>query len=160
MRMSNNAVAKIIFLLAGLFLFGYTILKFLNAYQFEGWLLMAFFMSIAIGFRQYELLKGYSFTVMIFAAVSLAMYYPQYFIYVGDFKLSKLIVPLMQIIMFGMGTGLSVKDFAGVVRMPKGVLVGVLCHYIIMPLVAFSITKIFHFPDEVAAGIIRDATAI
>jgi len=154
MKMSDDATSKAIFLFAGLLLIGYVSSILLKAYQFEGWLLMAFFVLIAIGFRQYEMLKGYSFTVMIFAAVSLAMYYPQYFISVGGFKLSKLIVPLMQIIMFGMGTGLSVKDFAGVVRMPKGVVAGVLCHYIIMPLVAFSITKIFNFPNEVAAGII------
>jgi bile acid:Na+ symporter, BASS family len=91
---------------------------------------------------------------MIFAAVSLSMYYPQYFVSVGDFKFSMLIVPLMQILMFGMGTGLSVNDFVGVVKMPRGVIAGVMCHYIIMPVVAFTITRIFHFPDEVSAGII------
>jgi BASS family bile acid:Na+ symporter len=152
--MSNKATSKAIFLFAGLFFIVYISSTLLEAHQLEGWLLTTFFLLVAIGFRHYENLKGYSFTIMIFAAVSLAMYYPQYFIYVGDFKLSKLIVPLMQIIMFGMGTGLSVNDFTGVVRMPKGVVVGVLCHYIIMPLVAFSITKIFNFPNEVAAGII------
>jgi BASS family bile acid:Na+ symporter len=125
-----------------------------EAHDYAGWLLMAFFLLIAIAMRRYELLKGYSFTIMIFAAVSLSMYYPEYFISVGDFRLSKLIVPLMQIIMFGMGTGLSFNDFVGVVRMPKGVIAGVTCHYIIMPLVAFAITRIFRFPDEVSAGII------
>jgi BASS family bile acid:Na+ symporter len=115
---------------------------------------MGSFLALALGFRGYELLKGYSFTIMIFAAVSAAMYYPQYFIQVGSFKLSSLIVPLMQIIMFGMGTGLSVRDFARVIRMPKGVVAGVMCHYLIMPLVAFTITKALSFPDEIAAGII------
>ncbi|HXL57876.1 MAG TPA: hypothetical protein VN958_16555, partial [Chitinophagaceae bacterium] len=66
---------------------------------------------------------------MILAAVSLAMYHPQYFISIGNFKLSALIVPLLQIIMFGMGTELSLKDFAQVVRMPKGIIVGIVCHY-------------------------------
>ncbi|MEJ0030205.1 MAG: hypothetical protein WDO15_07460 [Bacteroidota bacterium] len=51
-----------------------------------------------------------------------------------------------------MGTSLSVKDFSAVVRMPKGVIAGVLCHYIIMPLVAFTITLLFPFPAEIAAG--------
>ena len=37
------------------------------------------------------------------------MYYPLHLI--GDFKLSKLILPLLQIIMFGMGTELSLKEF-------------------------------------------------
>lgn len=144
----------ILFSISVLFLIAYAVVTFQGAHTYAGWLLMLFFVMLAMGFRQYELLKGYSFTVMIFAAVSLSMYYPQYFISVGDFKLSKLIVPLMQIIMFGMGTGLSVKDFTAVVKMPKGVIAGVLCHYIIMPFVAFTITKIFSFPDEVAAGII------
>lgn len=117
-------------------------------------MLMTFFLLLALGFRGYEILKGYSFTIMIFAAVSAAMYYPQYFIQIGDFKLSKLIVPLMQIIMFGMGTGLSLKDFARVVKMPKGVVAGVMCHYLIMPMVAFLITRLLKFPDEIAAGII------
>lgn len=123
-------------------------------HTYGGWLLMGFFLFLALGFRGYELLKGYSYTITIFAAASLAMYYPHYFISVGDFKLSRLITPLLQIIMFGMGTSLSWKDFAAVVRMPKGVIAGVLCHYIIMPAVAFIITRIFSFPDEIAAGII------
>lgn len=152
--MSGNFISRILFLFAFFFLVGYIVATVQGAHAYGGWLIMAFFVMIAIAFRRYELLKGYSFTVMIFAAVSLAMYYPHYFIYVGDFKLSNLIVPLMQIIMFGMGTGLSVKDFARVIKMPKGVAAGVLCHYIIMPLVAFGITRIFSFPDEVAAGII------
>ncbi len=150
----GNNISTILFLIAGAFLVGYIITSVLGAHDSAGWLLMLFFLSVSVGLRQYELLKGYSFTVMIFAAVSLSMYYPQYFISVGDFKLSRLIVPLMQIIMFGMGTGLSVKDFVGVVKMPKGVIAGVTCHYLIMPLVAFTITHIFSFPDEVSAGII------
>jgi BASS family bile acid:Na+ symporter len=105
-------------------------------------------------FRRYPLLKGFSFTVMIFAVVSLAMYYPTRFTHIGSFKLSKLILPLLQLIMFGMGTELSVKDFRNVVRMPRGILIGVICHYTIMPLVSFTLAAIFHFPSEITAGII------
>ena len=54
----------------------------------------------------------------------MAMYYPQYFKTVGDFKLSELIIPLLQIIMFGMGTELSSERFCRGFRMPKGVIVG------------------------------------
>jgi BASS family bile acid:Na+ symporter len=153
-HMAGKITSNFLFIVAGFFLIGYVAATILHAHGYAGWLLMIFFLLVAIGFRGFELLKGYSFTVMIFAAVSLAMYYPQYFIYIGDFKLSRLIVPLMQIIMFGMGTGLSINDFARVVKMPKGVVAGVCCHYLIMPMVAFTITKIFTFPDEVAAGII------
>lgn len=143
-----------LFLLSGVFAIGFVTATLLEEHVYAGWLLMLFFLLIAAILRRHELMKGYSFTVMILAAVSLSMYYPQYFVSVGDFKLSTLIVPLMQIIMFGMGTGLSVADFVAVIRMPKGVIAGVSCHYLIMPLVAYLITRIFSFPDEVAAGII------
>lgn len=145
---------KIVFGLAGLFLVGFLVASFQGMHQYSGWLLTAFFVAIALGFRSFELLKGYSFTISIFAAVTLAMYYPEHFVYVGEFKLSKLIIPLMQIIMFGMGTSLSIGDFKRVLQMPKGVVIGILCQYTIMPFVGFSITLIFDFPPEVAAGVI------
>ncbi len=109
---------------------------------------------LAIGFRGYDTLKGFSFTVMIFAAVAAAMFYPSYFRTVGSFDLKLLIVPLLQIIMFGMGTTMSLSDFKGVVTMPKGVLVGLLCQYTIMPIVGFAIATVMGFPPEIAAGVI------
>lgn len=115
---------------------------------------MLFFACLAVAFRGNKVLRGLSFTMIIFAVVSLAMYYPQFFRSVGNFKLSALIVPLLQIIMFGMGTELSVKDFARVLNMPKGIIVGVVCHYTIMPLIGFAIASLFNFPGEIAAGII------
>lgn len=152
--MANKKISNILFSLGAVFFLGFIIATVQQMHGYAGWLLMSFFLFIGIGFRFIPVLKGYFFTVMIFAAVSLAMYYPQYFIAVGSFKTSVLIVPLMQIIMFGMGTGLGIKDFAGVVKMPKGVIVGVLCHYMVMPPVAFLITRVFDFPPEIAAGII------
>lgn len=120
----------------------------------SGWMLVLFFFSIAMAFRSNQFLKGLSFTMIILAMVTAAMYHPQYFRSYGDFKFSALIIPLLQIIMFGMGTELSIKDFANVVKMPKGIIVGVVGHYIIMPLVGFSVAHLFNFPKEIAAGII------
>ena len=122
--------------------------------SWAGWCLMGVFASLAIAFRGHHFLKGFTFTVTILAVVSLAMYYPQYFVTVGGFKLSGLIVPLLQVIMFGMGTELSLRDFAQVLRMPRGVIIGVICHYTIMPLVGFGLARMFGFPPEIAAGII------
>jgi quinoprotein glucose dehydrogenase len=119
-----------------------------------GWILMGIFVLLALLFRRSPVLKGFSFTLIIFAVVSVAMYYPAYFTHIGNFKLSKLILPLLQIIMFGMGTELSLQEFRNVVRMPRGVLIGVVCHYTIMPVVSIAVTSLFHFPSEIAAGII------
>jgi BASS family bile acid:Na+ symporter len=38
--------------------------------------------------------------------------------------------------------------------MPKGVIIGLLLQYSIMPFVGFTIAKLFNFPTEIAAGII------
>jgi BASS family bile acid:Na+ symporter len=120
----------------------------------SGPLVIACFMFLAIGVRGFEPTKGFSYTIWIFTAVSASMFYPQYFTTVGSFKLSILIVPLLQIIMFGMGSQMSLKDFTGVVKMPKSVIIGVGAQFLIMPFVAFAISRIFNFPPEIAAGII------
>ena len=119
-----------------------------------GPLLVLFLVSLAIVIRKHRILGGFSYTVLIFAAVAASMYYPEYFSTIGDFDLKKLIVPLLMIIMFGMGTAMSLKDFRGVIKMPKGVLVGIICQFTIMPFVGFGLAHMFNFPPEIAAGII------
>jgi len=116
--------------------------------------LMLFFATLAITFRGTPKLKSFTFTMMIFAAVSLSMFYPQYFMQWGSFKLSKLIIPLLEVIMFGMGCELSLKELAVVVKMPKAILVGIIGHYTIMPLIGFGLASLFNFPKEISAGII------
>src|SRR6476661_2010966 len=79
--------------------------------SWSGWLLMLFFIALSIAFQSNKLLKGFSFALIIFAAVSLSMYYPQHFQSIGTFKFASLITPLIQLIMFGMGTKMGVRDF-------------------------------------------------
>ncbi|QGY48155.1 bile acid:sodium symporter family protein [Maribellus comscasis] len=82
------------------------------------------------------------------------MYYPKYFLAAGSFEFKLLIVPLLQIIMFGMGSQMSLSDFAGVIKMPKGVIAGVICQFTLMPLMGITIASMFNFPPEIAAGIV------
>lgn len=140
-------IAVFLFALAGIYLS-------LNEGPYLGVVVIGFFTSLALAIRGNEKLKGFSYTVLIFAAVSISMFYPALLTKVGSFELKGLIVPLLQIIMFGMGTAMSVKDFYGVIKMPKGVAVGVICQFTIMPLVGYVITQIFQFPAEIAAGVI------
>ena len=126
----------------------------LGSTQLIGPFIIILFLLLSLFFRGHKLLKGLSYTVVIFASVSAAMFYPAVFVSWGSFKLTLLIVPLIQIIMFGMGTTMSLKDFAGVIKMPRGVLVGLLCQYSIMPTVGFGLATLFGFPAEIAAGVI------
>ncbi|HWJ28683.1 MAG TPA: bile acid:sodium symporter family protein [Flavisolibacter sp.] len=152
--MMKKSVYNLFYSVAAVLLIAWIFVTIQQLHNWSGWLLMSFFFSLAVAFRGNRFLKGLSFTVMIIGLVSFAMYYPQHFITIGRFKLSSLIIPLLQIIMFGMGTELSLKDFANVVRMPKGIIVGVIFHYLIMPLIGFTIASLFKFPAEIAAGII------
>ncbi|MBK5273309.1 MAG: bile acid:sodium symporter family protein [Bacteroidia bacterium] len=154
MPSSKRSVYTYFYFAAILFSIAFLVLTFQASHSQAGWALLLFFLSLAIAFRGSKVLKGFIFTAMILAAVSFAMYHPSYFQTIGDFKTTALIIPAMQVIMFGMGTELSLKDFADVLRMPKAVLVGIVCHYTIMPLVGFTIASIFNFPSEIAAGII------
>jgi bile acid:Na+ symporter, BASS family len=56
--------------------------------------------------------------------------------------------------MFGMGIQMKLKDFSGLAQTGKGVAIGLLCHFSIMPLMGLLLTKLFHFEPEIAAGII------
>ncbi len=125
----------------------------------SGFFLIPAFMTLAIGVRGFQSLKGFSYSLWIFTAVSVSMYYPQFFLSAGGFEFKRLIVPLLQIIMFGMGSQMALSDLAGVIRMPKGVLVGIICQYTIMPVVGVTIAVTFNFPPEIAAGIVLVGTS-
>lgn len=154
MPTAKRSIYSVFYIMAAIFLLAYVATAVSDLPQYAGWLLMLFFISLTIAFRGNKVLRGLSFAFIILGAVSLAMYYPQYFIAIGDFKFSALIVPLLQIIMFGMGTELSLKDFTNLVRMPKGIAVGIACQFTIMPFVGFALVKLFAFPPEIAAGIL------
>lgn len=147
-------------LLAVLSAVGVVLTLLLGASSYAGPLLVAFFLFLAVGGASAGRHLGqFRFTLWIFAGVSLAMVNPEPFIAVGDFRLDRLIVPLIQVIMFGMGTALSVRDFAGVLRMPKAVLVGSGCQFLIMPLLGAGLAMAFRFPPEVAAGVVLIGSA-
>ncbi|MFT6867418.1 MAG: BASS family bile acid:Na+ symporter [Cyclobacteriaceae bacterium] len=116
--------------------------------------LILFFLLLSLGVAAIESLKGFAFSILIFAVVSASMAFPEWFIRVGDYQLKGLIIPLLILIMFGMGTAMSFQDFVNVVKMPKGVLIGLLCQFTIMPLVGFMLVSLTDLPPEIAAGVI------
>ncbi|MEO9894472.1 bile acid:sodium symporter family protein [Aurantibacter sp.] len=132
----------------------FIVMLVLDINQTSGPFLVLFFLFLALAAKQHTSFKGFSYAILIFGAVSLSMFYPQPFVQMGDFQMKKLIVPLLQIIMFGMGTAMSFNDFVGVIKMPKGVLVGLICQFTIMPVLGFTIASIFGFSAEIAAGVV------
>ncbi|MES2777830.1 MAG: bile acid:sodium symporter family protein [Bacteroidota bacterium] len=112
--------------------------------------------ALALGIGRFPGLKGYQYTAWIVAAVVAGMMFPAAFTRWGDFELRNkmLTLVIIQLVMFGMGIQMSIKDFTGIATTGKGVLVGLLCHFSIMPIMGFTLTRVFDFEPEIAAGII------
>src|SRR5512133_1531386 len=110
--------------------------------------------GVAIYITRHRTLKSFAFTAWVFTFVAASMVWPNAFGTWFGYDLKNLIVPLVQIIMFGMGTKLSTADFVRVIVMPWPVFIGVTLHYTVMPLTGYVIAKTFGFPPEVAAGVI------
>lgn len=58
----------------------------------------------------------------------------------------------LMLIMFSLGVGLVLDDFRRVFAYPRAFLVGVVCHFILLPLVAFLVVKAWGFTGAMAAG--------
>lgn len=61
---------------------------------------------------------------------------------------------LLGVVMLGMGMTLKISDFKVVFTRPKAVVTGILSQFIIMPLLAFALVKIFNLPADLAVGVI------
>lgn len=99
-------------------------------------------------------LRKLAFTVWVLTCVIWAFCFPSVFITWGNFELKTLIVPLIQLIMFGMGATLAISDFTRILKMPWAVFIGIFLQFLIMPLLGFALAMTFGFEPAVAAGII------
>ncbi len=153
--MKNSAAIKMFLALAGLLAIAeILLLSSSNAnLPVSGLVLFAFFYMLAFAAQKSEKFKGLSFTLQIFAFVSFTMYFPEMFTDWG-FNTNSLIVPSIQVIMFGMGTKLNLRDFAKEFKKPLPVIAGTVMVFVMMPLAAIFIITVWDFPPEVAAGII------
>jgi len=124
-----------------------------------GLILVAGLVAVALVFMTHPTLKSVAFTAWVFVFVAASMVWPGAFGKWFGFDLKFLIVPLIQIIMFGMGTTLSAADFTRVLAMPWPVVVGIVLQYTIMPFVGFGLATAFGFEPEVAAGVILIGSA-
>jgi len=61
---------------------------------------------------------------------------------------------LLMLIMFAMGVTLNIDDFKRVLVRPAPVIAGTFLHYLVMPLAAWLLAKLFQMPPDLAAGMI------
>lgn len=70
------------------------------------------------------------------------------------------VLPLaLAFIMFALGLGLTLDDFARVARQPKDFLVGALAQIVLLPVVGFALVSLWDLPPELAIGVMIIAAA-
>lgn len=92
---------------------------------------------------------GKTFAIWVLLFAGLAYLAPSGFTWLGQY-----IVPLLGIIMFGMGLTLSRNDFREVFTRPADVAIGVAGQFVIMPGLAWLLTQMLALPPEIAVGVI------
>ena len=65
----------------------------------------------------------------------------------------------LALIMLGLGLSLTIKDFTRVFYQPKNFIIGLICQFILLPIIAFILIKIFNTPLELALGVMIIAAA-
>ncbi|GAB3721044.1 bile acid:sodium symporter family protein [Nocardiopsis nanhaiensis] len=90
-----------------------------------------------------------TFAVWIIVFSGLAVGFPDVFA-----PLSEYTVPLLAVVMLGMGLTLRFGDFAMIVRRPVPLLTGVVAQYLVMPALAWAVAMVFGLPAEIALGLI------
>ncbi|MES9946148.1 MAG: bile acid:sodium symporter family protein [Candidatus Thiodiazotropha sp.] len=64
------------------------------------------------------------------------------------------IVPLLGVVMFGMGMTLTWRNFTAVLKRPAAIGLGVLLQYLVMPLAAWVIAELLGLPPYLMAGLV------
>ncbi len=125
---------------------------------------------LGIALRNVSFLSGTFYTFIILSCVAAGLSKPDWFStidlsYFGfsskTIKSTGLITPLLQIIMFGMGTQLTLRDFQAVAFQPKGVAIGLGLQFMVMPISGFALASLcsllsdqYGLNPEILAGII------
>ncbi|MCI0919019.1 bile acid:sodium symporter family protein [Pseudomonas stutzeri] len=92
---------------------------------------------------------GNTFALWVLLFAILAFFQPSWFL-----PATAWIVPLLGLIMFGMGLTLKAADFAEVARRPLWVALGVGAQFLIMPALAWLLCQLLGLPAEIAVGVI------
>ena len=70
----------------------------------------------------------------------------------GDIVSSVLLPLILAFMMFSLGLGLTPEDFKRIIRQPRALLVGVICHFVLLPLVCWALIKAFGITGAFAVG--------
>ena len=88
--------------------------------------------------------------VLVLLSAIAALAFPEVFSQVKP----TVINPLLGVIMFGMGLTLRADDFRIVFSRPKDVVIGCLAQFTVMPLLAWTLAKVFALDEALTVGVV------
>lgn len=97
-----------------------------------------------------KFITDYMSLIVLVAAAS-AFFFPKALSFIE----TSFITPLLGIIMFGMGLTINLSDLKTTFKVPcRNIIIGTVAQFLIMPLLAWFLVKIFSLPPELAVGVI------
>ena len=97
---------------------------------------------------------GKFMALIVLAVAALALFVPQSSLWIQTTWVNYLLI----IVMFGMGLTMKPKDFALVFKRPKDILIGCAAQFIIMPALAFGLSRLFGLDAALTAGVVLVGT--
>ena len=88
--------------------------------------------------------------ILVLAAALLALAFPDVLAKVRPTVINY----LLGVVMFGMGLTLNLQDFKIVFSRPKDVVIGCLAQFTVMPLLAWSLARLFQLDEALALGVV------
>jgi BASS family bile acid:Na+ symporter len=110
--------------------------------------------AIAIAIAWNRKTRLYAFASWVVAAVLVALISPPLFLSFLPMPYKDALTILLQLAMFGMGATLTLDDFARILKMPWGILIGFVLQFLIMPFLGWGISKLLGLPIDLALGMI------
>ena len=108
--------------------------------------------------RIFKLIEKYFF-IIILLAVAVSLVYPSSFEWVlSEYSGINVLNLLLSIILFTMGTTLKADDFVNVFKNPKEIAVGISAQYVIMPLMALALARLFSLSTALTVGLVLVGT--
>ena len=91
---------------------------------------------------------------IVLAVAALALFVPSSSLWIDTSWVNY----LLMIVMFGMGLTMKPSDFALVFKRPKDILLGCAAQFVIMPLLAFGLSRLFQLDTALTAGVVLVGT--
>ena len=114
-----------------------------SCHQGQGGKKMRILEKISEGFGKYM-------AFIVLAVAALALFVPASCLWIETSWVNY----LLMIVMFGMGLTMKPADFAMVFKRPKDILLGCAAQFIIMPTLAFGLSRLFQLDAALTAGVV------